>query len=641
MSPYRPISALALLMMAAAGTPAAQAQTEGLPTFQDPPVLQPQPDSKTPAREGSRNLVLNITTALGSWKIHNPASGRDDPVLLRSYFFTPGTTHLAGPTIGVEPGKSIEVNFHNAMPDNSDLNCHHGDVHNGPHCFNTTNLHTHGLWISPSGNSDNVLIDIEPGGQQHYQFDIPPDHPAGTFWYHAHRHGSTAMQVSSGMAGALLIVGSRRPTKTANGDLDTLIPVDRFENRVVMLQQVQYYCRDSRGIIKKNPDGTYLCEGGDTGQIDNYDEFGPRKWATSGRYTSINGLIMPVFPVFGTNKIERWRVIHAGVRDTVNLQFRKLREGAHSPARLTVQQHQAYIDQNCTGKIVPQFLVASDGMTLSKVVKRDEAVFQPGYRWDMLLNFPEQGNYCILDQEMPAGTTVARAEHSRRLLGMVQVTSGQPVVEDPTAYLKQRLIESAQANMPADVRAEVISGLNNGLSLAKFTPHPDVGDGEVDGYQTMVFNIVNPTSPDAIYQVDGRPYDPDQPRILPLGGVQEWTLSSDFAGHPYHIHVNPFQIVKILDPSGRDVSIEGAVDDADGGKIDPQYPGLKGMWKDTLWIKNFLPANSGKPPEEGRYKVFIRTRYQRYTGDFVLHCHILDHEDLGMMERVRIAEVDK
>ena len=57
---------------------------------------------------------------------------------------------------------------------------------------------------------------------------------------------------------------------------------------------------------------------------------------------------------------------------------------------------------------------------------------------------------------------------------------------------------------------------------------------------------------------------------------------------------------------------------------DPQYVGLKGVWKDTLWIKP-------------NYTVTIRTRYERYIGDFVLHCHILDHEDRGMMQNVAIV----
>ena len=61
--------------------------------------------------------------------------------------------------------------------------------------LNHTNLHTHGLHVSPAGNSDNVLLDIAPGETFEYEIKIPPDHVPGTYWYHAHMHGSTATQV--------------------------------------------------------------------------------------------------------------------------------------------------------------------------------------------------------------------------------------------------------------------------------------------------------------------------------------------------------------------------------------------------------------------------------------------------------------
>jgi len=69
-----------------------------------------------------------------------------------------------------------------------------------------------------------------------------------------------------------------------------------------------------------------------------------------------------------------------------------------------------------------------------------------------------------------------------------------------------------------------------------------------------------------------------------------------------------------------------------GGLVDPQYQGMRGIWKDTLWIKSLLPDDP-----KGIYTIKIRTRYERYIGEFVLHCHILDHEDQGMMQNVRIA----
>jgi FtsP/CotA-like multicopper oxidase with cupredoxin domain len=185
--------------------------------------------------------------------------------------------------------------------------------------------------------------------------------------------------------------------------------------------------------------------------------------------------------------------------------------------------------------------------------------------------------------------------------------------------------------MPEDVRRKVEADIKNGLKLTSFIAHADIAQAELTGPgQTLVFSMdesVNPT----IMQVDGQPFDPSRlDRQLILGQAEEWTLSSGNSGHPYHIHVNPFQIVAIYDPTGKDVSDPNA-SEADG---DTQYPGLKGQWKDTLWIKN-----AGKD-SSGTYKIVVRTRYERYIGDFVLHCHILDHEDKGMMQNVSITLPD-
>jgi suppressor of ftsI len=49
-----------------------------------------------------------------------------------------------------------------------------------------TNLHFHGLHVSPSGDADNPSISVPPGKTFTYRFSIPPDQPVGTFWYHDH-----------------------------------------------------------------------------------------------------------------------------------------------------------------------------------------------------------------------------------------------------------------------------------------------------------------------------------------------------------------------------------------------------------------------------------------------------------------------
>lgn len=608
----------------------------------------------TPRMTSEKELDLTIEMADGQF--YNPYSGRYDKVTLRSYTGTgvdPKAPHVA-PTIEVYAGDTVRISLHNKLPADPSCTSHDTEV-NTPHCFNGTNLHSHGLWVSPSGNSDNVLLSINPGVSFQYEYNIPPDHPAGTFWYHTHRHGSTALQVASGMAGALVVRGDRLPTTTAHGDIDTLLKNadgSAYTERLLVLQQIQYGCF-ADGILKvqKNDQGkvvAWVCDENDVGRIDGYADkagtplFNPPSWGESGRYTSVNGRVLPTF-VAKAGAIERWRLIHAGIRDTISLQFRKLKLNAPSADKLTAAQTEAYIDENCSGDPLPYHLIASDGLTMANARKTTLTTLQPGYRNDALLAFPDNGVYCVINASAAASSSVSRAPVSRRLLGVVAVRGGTPIKGDIDAWLKTELVAAAKRTMPAAVKASVVADLENGLKLSQFTPHPDIADGDLNQPgQELTFFIDTKVTP-AKFEVSGKPYDPqpyDPKRIdrkLMLGGVEEWTLQSRFAGHPFHIHVNPFQIVKILDPKGKDVSGLDAVDDA-GGTVDPEYAGLKGVWKDTIWVKSLIPASATYP--DGVYTVVIRTRYERYIGDYVLHCHILDHEDQGMMQNVSVVLPD-
>lgn len=643
----------------------ASAQAETSRIVSNPPLLELQ--RKAPARglraipgvaPGGKEAKLDLNVVYTNSQLWNPATGRHDPVRLRSYQGTrvDPSAPFVSPMLDIAPGDTIRVALHNRLP--QDPTCIQTPTNvNVPHCFNGTNLHTHGLWINPAGNSDNVLISVNPGVSFEYEYNLPSDHPSGTFWYHTHLHGSTALQVSSGMAGALIVRGQRPPTVAPDGqlipgDMDTLLkPTARqpFKERVLVMQQIQYACRDAQGQIKTNPDGTYRCDAGDVGAIEGinggntgYDLFGPGSWTGSGRYTSINGHVLPTFSGVRAGQIERWRSIHGGVRDTINLEFRPMRASAAGIPTLRSTEHDAFIGQNCTGAPLAQHLIAADGLTAAAAVKTTQTVFQPAYRWDALMVFPQAGRYCVIDADAPAPASVGGglggAAPSRQLLGFVDVAPGREVKGDLSHYLAQELVAAAHHNLPVAVRAKVVADLQDGLKLNSFVPHPTVQDREVTGTQNLVFNIIpgSGTTP-TVFQVDGKAFAPGRvDRVLKLHGVDEWTLTSDFVSHPFHIHVNPFQVVKILDPNGKDVSGSDAVDDY-GGTVDPQYRGMKGRWKDTLWVKNgaAVPGTPG-----GQYQVVVRTRYQRYIGDFVLHCHILDHEDQGMMQLIRVALPD-
>lgn len=171
-----------------------------LQPFHNPWALSAQP-SVGDASHRVLNTQLKVKYAKNF--IWNPKAQQSVMLRLRSY-----NGGLVGATWRVKPGDTLRVLIDNSLP----LKTHgagNGASHsqNGPHNLNTTNLHVHGLHVSPSYHSDNVLINIDPGEMFQTIVHIPKDHPPGTFWYHPHVHGSTAMQVSSGMAGALIIEG--------------------------------------------------------------------------------------------------------------------------------------------------------------------------------------------------------------------------------------------------------------------------------------------------------------------------------------------------------------------------------------------------------------------------------------------------
>src|SRR5258705_13369467 len=75
-------------------------------------------------------------------------------------------------------------------------------------CMDMTNLHFHGLTVSPDTPQDDVLdMMAMPGQSLRYTVQIPQDHPPGLDWYHTHPHGESHRQALDGMSGAIVIEG--------------------------------------------------------------------------------------------------------------------------------------------------------------------------------------------------------------------------------------------------------------------------------------------------------------------------------------------------------------------------------------------------------------------------------------------------
>ncbi|MBB4373490.1 L-ascorbate oxidase [Bradyrhizobium sp. cir1] len=656
-------SCLALGLLSICGVASALAQQQDMTSrlFRNPAELQPVTPQKAP---GQSLLVLRAPSALApqqdvtydlnvnytDTKIANPYFGGEDLVHLRSY-----NGSLIAPSISLYPSQSVRIRLHNQLPveDTTDCPSPEGRVHSVPNCLSTTNLHFHGLHVSPTGNSDNVLLEHPPGQNFEYEVNVPVDHPAGTFWYHSHRHGSTAAQVSSGMVGALIVKGKRtlddRPQNGGIADIDTILKNsgggDLKEN-VLLLQQIAYACFDdpnSDTITTKLASGgksVWYCPPGKSGEVKYYStQFGPGSWRSSGHYTMITGKMQPQFgewkpgegEAIRAGEIQRWRIIHAGVRDTVALQIIKATDVDPALAAVPVGalEQSNWVDQHCkSGEVVQTWEFALDGLTRKRATAKMINILQPAYRSDVLIAFPSEGVFCVLDQSVQQSSVVnpGPGQKDTRLLALVRVTGGTPVQGDLKTYIVNSLI-AADPTMPGTIAQQLRDD-----DLTAFAPNTDLSQQPIARTRDVSFNISFPVGAPLRFEVNGALYDPSRVDFKPvLGTTEDWNVTSTLAAHIFHIHVNPFQIMDIKDAKGASIftadgrCTELDLKDKQGNPApDPQYCDLKNVFRDTIFVKQ-------------NYHILLRTTYARYIGEYVLHCHILDHEDQGMMLNVEVV----
>jgi hypothetical protein len=91
----------------------------------------------------------------------------------------------------------------------------------------------------------------------------------------------------------------------------------------------------------------------------------------------------------------------------------------------------------------------------------------------------------------------------------------------------------------------------------------------------------------------------------------EFKITNKGNDHPFHIHINPMWVTRIEVPD-------------ENGVLHNVLP--EPRWMDTVWI----------PRDGGR--VVFRTRFDDYTGVWVHHCHLLLHEDNGMMSAMECTD---
>jgi FtsP/CotA-like multicopper oxidase with cupredoxin domain/peroxiredoxin len=454
-------------------------------------------------------------------------SGLNKPQRLRLRCYN---GNMVGPTLRIRPGDKLAITIENDLPKtepNGPCMPEPPNI-NTPHGFNCTNLHTHGLHVSPE--EDDVFVEIDPCGSPYtYKYGIDKHHVAGTFWYHPHKHGSVSMQLTTGAAGALIV----------EGGLDEIPEIrDAFE-RIMVFQQL---------LFTPDPDNVVT-----PSQTDVYTQPSPPGVAA---VTLINGQLHPVIRM-RPGSVERWRFIHAGIHNDINIAVVK----DNGPSGI--------------GPALPLYEIAVDGIPRGKMTPTLAYELYPGYRWDVMVKAPyEPGQYFLIDQGAESGN---------------QLRPTQPVAQK--SYLAKIVVTGPVHPMKLPDRYDLAACVPS-----QFAP---VTDDEIkDSKGTPRICAIQLQSSAAKFLIDKCEYDRNRiDRVAWLDTAEEWHITAN--SHPFHIHVNPF---------------EQPIYDSKHNVVDH-------IWRDTLFV------NSGKTGP-----VTIRMRFKDFSGKTVLHCHILDHEDQGMME---------
>jgi FtsP/CotA-like multicopper oxidase with cupredoxin domain len=509
--------------------------------FQNPPEIV--------ASNGVLNTVLEVkytdpaSTSLGGCRLK-----------LRTY-----NGKLVGPTLRIKQGDTIELLLDNQLPKETPKETQEqfeqenksAYLSTTPASFNTTNMHYHGLHVSPTGNSDNVLIAIDPQSKFPYEVKVPETHPIGSYWYHAHAHGSTSIQVGSGMGGAIIVEDDLANTPKA------LLAANAHE-KIFMLQTILY---NEEGRLDRiaalfpgpsNP-SPKQCDK----KSGNYGT-----WPCSKRRITVNGQIVPIVTM-KRGEVQRWRLVDTAFRESIHFMVKD-----HD-------LHEIALDGNYLGHI--------DTWKAGTPID-----LEPGYRSDVLLKASmTPGDYPIIDAATPAVKSLRFADEPENVLAILRVSD-----------------ESDDMPLPTDAE------------MAALAPFGDTDLSKTAvGVQEVIYKLGQGVqNPDRNYfQVNYRAFSPDSERQLVLNATDMWSVTTigDPVGvpnpippvpHVFHIHVNPFQWSR-TGPDGK----------------------AERVWKDTLLV-------------QGPAVTTLYTKYTDYIGKFVMHCHILDHEDLGMMEVEEVVD---
>ena len=400
----------------------------------------------------------------------------------------------------------------------------------GSASLQATNVHFHGMNVSPNCHQDDILTTlIQPGtpGFQ-YKIPIPADEPPGLYWYHPHVHGFAEFQVNGGAAGALVVEGMEKIHPEVAG----------LTERVFTIRQ------------------QYLVP-----------------WIPGPYQLSINYQVS-AFPFphpqiqMAPGEKQFWRVANATIQDFMPLQF----QVNNSP--------------------VPVELIALDGYPVAKPRMETTILVPPAGRAEFIVQAPAAGQLADL-VTLNYSTGPTGNPDIPQTIAAVQLTDN-PVKQQPSRSaagpplhlenLKFANLADQKANTQRKIYFSEEFGGTNGPIQFYIT---------VDGQKQKVF-------------------EPDEkPAITTnVGAVEDWTIENRaLETHAFHIHQIHFLMLEV---DGKPVPVQD--------------------YRDTIEV----PFWEGPGHPYHSVKVRMDFRDPTIAGTFVFHCHILLHEDLGMMHKILV-----
>jgi FtsP/CotA-like multicopper oxidase with cupredoxin domain len=487
---------------------------------------------------------------------------------------------IPGPTFKVKQGQRLNINLYNRLPVEADDHACNPNAPPGsnpdtyPDCFhgsNTTNIHYHGSHVSPNRPQDWVFLELKPEGSPPNPHDssntvigwyesrvgpFPKTQAVGTQFYHPHKHGSVSIQVTNGMAGCFIVEGY------FDDYLRQQIP--GLREHVLAVMQIS----------------------------DKLNFFVNPAQAPGPAPPRVNGILNPVIEMY-PGEIQRWRLIGESVQalGPFVIGF----DGPNAPVmRQIAQDGVPFAPENYRRQVLNlakpnsiDLLGARKSLLGAVAAAPDQFQLGPGNRMDFLVQAPRQtGEHRLLHQSIGAA--------------------------------QQR--PNLRAAAPAPLfTVRVVPGPTRPVSFPQTLPplpwpfSPDISNAEIGdrNKKTVAFSMTPAAAnnPAQLF-IDTQKYKPDRiDQQVYLNLAEQWLVTnSSGIAHPFHIHINPFQITAI-----------------NGSPLPQPW-----VWWDTFPIP--VQQQSGAVGS-----VTIRQRFIEYTGEYVLHCHILGHEDRGMMQNVRCS----